>query len=157
MEAVGLPVSRVRLALIGALIALAALAWPVVARRMGGMDAGPGTDPGTLGFYTLSWVVLMAAMMFPSIVPMVLVFTLVQRRRQARGAVQKSVSTNLFVGGYLLSWTVAGLAAYAAFVGVRSLSIGALSWSQGGRYLAGGVLLAGAGYPLHPGKKAWPR
>src|ERR1700730_12932538 len=158
MEAARFPaIGRVQLLLLGALAGLATLAWLVVAKRMAGMDAGPGTDPGTLGFYTLSWVVMMAAMMFPSIVPMVLVLALVQRRRQARGAVQRSVSTNLFVAGYLLSWTSAGLAAYAAFVGVRSLSIGALSWSQGGRYLAGGVLLAGAGYPLHPGKKAWPR
>ena len=40
MEAVRLPASRVRLALIGALLALAALAWLVIARRMDGMDAG---------------------------------------------------------------------------------------------------------------------
>ncbi len=155
METARFPaIGRVQLLLLVALAGLAALAWLVVARRMAGMDAGPGTDPGTLGFYTLSWVVMMAAMMFPSIVPMVLVFTLVQRRREARGAARRSVSTNLFVGGYLLSWTVAGLAAYAAFVGVRSLSIGALSWSHGGRYLAGAVLLAAAGYQLTPAKNA---
>lgn len=155
MEAVRFPsVGRVRLLLLGALVGLAALAWLIVARRMSGMDAGPGTDPGTLGFYTLSWVVMMAAMMFPSIVPMVLVFSLVQRRRQARGAVQRSVSTNLFVAGYLLSWTVAGVAAYAAFVGVRSLSIGALNWGHGGRYFAGAVLIAAAAYQLTPAKNA---
>src|SRR5438874_255645 len=37
---------------------------------MAGMDAGPGTDLGTLGFYTGVWVVMMAAMMFPSVWPM---------------------------------------------------------------------------------------
>jgi predicted metal-binding membrane protein len=154
MEAARLPASRVRAALIGALLALAALAWLVVARRMDGMDAGPGTDPGTLGFYTLSWVVMMAAMMFPSIVPMVLAFSSIQTRRRTRGAVKGSISTSLFVAGYLLSWTVFGLAAYAAFTWVRSLSIGALSWSHDGRYLAGGVLVAAAIYQLTPAKDA---
>jgi predicted metal-binding membrane protein len=147
-------VDRIRLALLTALLGLAALAWLLVARRMSGMDAGPGTDPGTLSFYTLSWVVMMAAMMFPSIVPMVLVFSLVQRRRHARGAAQRSVSTNLFVAGYLITWTAAGVAAYAAFVGVRSLSIGALSWGHEGRYVAGAVLFAAAGYQLTPAKNA---
>jgi predicted metal-binding membrane protein len=154
MEAARLPGSRVRVALIGVLLALAALAWWVLAKRMDGMDAGPGTDPGALGFYTLSWVVMMAGMMFPSIVPMVLAFSSIQKRRRARGAIQPSVSTSLFVAGYLVSWTVFGLAAYAAFTWVRSLSIGALSWSHDGRYLAGGVLVAAAIYQLTPAKDA---
>lgn len=154
MEAAGLPLSRVRVAVIGALLALAALAWLVVVRRMDGMDAGPGTDPGTLGFYTVSWVVMMAAMMFPSIVPMVLAFSSIQVRRRTRGALQRSVSTGFFIAGYLVSWTVFGLAAYAAFTWVRGLSIGAFSWSHDGRYLAGGALVAAAVYQLTPAKDA---
>ncbi|HVS27994.1 MAG TPA: DUF2182 domain-containing protein [Solirubrobacteraceae bacterium] len=154
MEAARLPAGRVRVALIVALLVLAAVAWLVVARRMNGMDAGPGTDPGALGFYTLSWVVMMAAMMFPSIVPMVLVFASVQRRRRARGALEGSVSTSLFVAGYLVSWTLFGLAAYAAFSWVRSLSIGTFSWSHDGRYVASGVLVAAAIYQLTPAKDA---
>jgi predicted metal-binding membrane protein len=154
MEAAHLPASRIRVALIGVLLALAALAWLVVARRMDGMDAGPGTDPGTLAFYTVSWVVMMAAMMFPSIVPMVLAFSSIQQRRSARGAVQEGVATGVFVAGYVGSWTVFGLVAYAAFTWVRSLSIGALSWSEDGRYLAGGVLVIAAIYELTPAKDA---
>ena len=154
MEAAHLAADRVRVALICVLLALAALAWLVVARRMAGMDAGPGTDPGALGFYALSWVVMMAAMMFPSIAPMVLAFAWIQTRRRARGAVQGTVSTSLFVAGYLVSWTAFGVAAYAAFTWVRSLSIGALDWSRDGRYLAGGVLVAAAIYQLTPAKDA---
>lgn len=37
---------------------------------------------------------------------------------------------------------------------MRSLSIGALSWSHDGRYLAGGVLVAAALYQLTPAKDA---
>jgi predicted metal-binding membrane protein len=53
-----------------------------------------------------------------------------------------------------LTWTTFGLAAYGLYVGVRSLSIPALSWHRGGPYLAGGVLLAGAVYQLTPAKDA---
>ena len=33
------------------LLALAATAWLITDLRMAGMDAGPWTDPGPLGFY----------------------------------------------------------------------------------------------------------
>ncbi len=118
------------------------------------MDAGPGTDPGTLGFYVTAWVVMMAAMMLPSITPMVLVFAHIQRRRSERGGAEQAVSSSLFVGGYLVVWTVFGLLAYGLFVGTRSLSLGALRWSSGGRDLAAAVLLAAAAYELTPAKDA---
>src|SRR5215217_9102668 len=73
-----------RLAIIGALVGLAAIAWWATDLRMAGMDAGPGTDPGALGFYVTTWVVMMAAMMFPSIAPMVLMYAGLQRGRRAK-------------------------------------------------------------------------
>ncbi len=136
------------------LLAAAVLAWILTRQRMLGMDAGPGTDPGSFGFYVVSWVVMMSAMMFPSIAPMVLTFAFVQRRRRERGAIDCIVSSWLFVAGYLIIWTGLGLFAYAAFVGIRSLSIPALSWQRGGAYLAGGVLVAAAAYQLTPAKDA---
>jgi predicted metal-binding membrane protein len=155
MEAVQSPrAKRVRLVRIGPLMALAALAWLVVVRRMAGMDAGPGTDPGTLGFYTLSWVVMMAAMMFPSIVPMVLAFSSIQGRRRMRGSIRGTVPAGLFVAGYLVSWTAFGVVAYALFTWIRSLSIGELRWSHDGHYVAGAVLVAAAIYQLTPAKDA---
>src|SRR5436853_2160330 len=62
---------RARLALVGVLFVLAALAWWWTADRMQGMDQGPGTDLGTLGWFIGVWVVMMAAMMFPSVAPTV--------------------------------------------------------------------------------------
>ena len=62
-------------AIVVVLLALAATAWLITERRMAGMDAGPWTDPGPLGFYITAWVVMMAAMMLPSSVPMVLMFS----------------------------------------------------------------------------------
>jgi hypothetical protein len=52
---------REQLWLVAALLALAIVGWAVTHQRMAGMDADPGTDPGTLGFYTGVWVVMMAA------------------------------------------------------------------------------------------------
>jgi predicted metal-binding membrane protein len=146
--------ARFQIGVLASLLGLAALAWLLTRERMLGMDAGPGTDPGSLGFYVSSWVVMMAAMMFPSIVPMVLTFAFVQRRRRAHGTVDRAVSSWVFVAGYLLIWTVFGLAAYGLYVGVRSFSIPALSWHRGGPYLAGGVLIAAAVYQLTPAKDA---
>ena len=143
---------RVQWGLLGSLIAVAIIAWILTRNRMLGMDAGPGTDPGSLGFYVVSWVVMMSAMMFPSVAPMVLTFAFVQRRRRERGALQRVVSEWLFVAGYVIAWTAFGVGAYALFVGVRSFSAGAFSWHRGGPYLAGGVLIAAAVYQLTPAK-----
>jgi predicted metal-binding membrane protein len=148
------PGARLQLGVLLSLLGLAVLAWLLTHERMLGMDAGPGTNPGSLGFYVLSWVVMMSAMMFPSIVPMVLTFGFVQRRRRDRGSVERVVSSCVFVSGYLLTWTAFGLLAYGLYVGVRSLSIPELSWHRGGRYLAGGMLLAAALYQLTPVKDA---
>jgi predicted metal-binding membrane protein len=145
---------RIQMGVLAALLGAGALAWLVTRKRMLGMDAGPGTDPGTLGFYTISWVVMMAAMMFPSISPMVLTFATIQRRRREQGALDRVTSTWIFIAGYLVTWTAFGLAAYGLYAGVRSLSIPELSWHRGGRYLAGGVLIVAAAYQLTPAKDA---
>jgi predicted metal-binding membrane protein len=146
--------ARVQLGVLGLLLGAAVLAWVLTRERMLGMDAGPGTDLGGLGFYVVTWVVMMAAMMFPSIAPMVLTFDFVQRRRRERGALDRVVSRWTFIAGYLITWTVFGLAAYGLFVSVRSLSISAFSWHRGGPYLAGSVLLIAAAYQLSPAKAA---
>src|SRR5437763_12842337 len=98
-----------------------ALAWLLTRERMLAMDAGPGTDPGTLGFFVVSWIVMMAAMMFPSIAPMVLTFAFIQRRRLERGALHGIVPRWTCIAGYLVTWTAFGLLAYELFVGVSSL------------------------------------
>src|ERR1700682_2464215 len=112
--------ARFQVGVLTSLLALTVLAWLLTHERMLGMDAGPGTDPGSLGFYVVSWVVMMSAMMFPSIAPMVVTCGFVQRRRRERGAVDRAVSSWLFVGGYLLTWTGFGLVAYGLYVAVRS-------------------------------------
>jgi predicted metal-binding membrane protein len=145
---------RVQAALLAALIALAVLAWLATANRMAGTDMGPGTDLGTLGFFVISWVVMMAAMMFPSITPMVLVFARIESQRRQRGATEEAVSTWIFVAGYLLVWTAFGLLAYGVFAAAQALSIDALAWDRAGRWVAAGVIAAAALYELTPAKDA---
>jgi len=146
-------VDRNQVGLIGFLLALAVVGWLVTDQRMVGMDTGPGTDLGSLSFYVSAWVVMMSAMMFPSVAPMVVGYSRIQRRRREMGRPgARPGTTALFVAGYLLSWTAFGLAAYGLFDLVRSLDIDVLSWDQGGPYLAGGVIIAAAIYQLTPAK-----
>jgi predicted metal-binding membrane protein len=144
----------IQVGLIGLLLALAVVAWGVTDDRMQGMDAGPGTDPGGFGFYVTVWVVMMAAMMFPSIWPMVVMHARLQEGKRERGDAVPAGATALFVTGYLLTWTVAGLAFYAVLETGRALSIDALSWDRAGPYVAGGVIVAAAAYQLTPLKDA---
>ena len=145
------PLPRLRAGLIAALLLLAAAAWVSTGVRMRGMDAGPGTALGSLGFYVTTWIVMMAAMMFPSIAPMVLIYARIARTRQARGL---GGSTGMFVAGYLVTWSLFGVAAYVLFELFDSAHLDFLAWDRAGRYLAGGVLLAAAIYQLTPAKDA---
>jgi predicted metal-binding membrane protein len=141
---------QIRLGLIFLLFVLAAVGWAVTDERMAGMDAGPGTDLDTLGFYVTAWVVMMAAMMFPSIWPMVTIYARVQEGKRERGDEVQVGTTSLFVAGYLVTWTTAGLVGYALIEAGKALSIDAFSWDEGGPYLAGGVIVAAAIYQLTP-------
>ena len=141
----------VQASVLALVLAFAVAAWLVADARMVGMDAGPGTDPGTLGFYVSTWVAMMAAMMLPSAAPTVSVYAMVGRRRRTAGA---GASVAAFVGGYLLTWLAFGLAAYAFFEIVRSLDLDALDWDRGGPWVAGAVVALAAGYQLTPLKDA---
>src|ERR1700712_5312016 len=72
---------RVRLLLVAALFALAAAGWWWTVRQMRGMDEGPWTGLGTLAWFLGVWVVMMAAMMFPSVAPTVALYATMTRRR----------------------------------------------------------------------------
>jgi predicted metal-binding membrane protein len=125
------------------LFAAALVAWALTVERMRGMDAGPGTDLGGLGFFLGIWVTMTAAMMLPSAVP--------AATRVARLA--QHLPTALFVAGYLAVWTVFGLAAYGLFRLVTSFDTGWLAWDERGPYVAGGLLLAAGIYELTPLKQ----
>src|SRR4051794_3008531 len=97
--------ARARVGLVALLLGLAGLAWWSTAPRMAGMDAGPGTALGGLGWFVGGWAVLVAAMMFPSVAPTIALYARMSRRRAPTAPLA-------FAAGYLLAWTAAGLLAY---------------------------------------------
>ena len=147
-------IERTQLALLGVLLALAVVAWLVTQARMAGMESMPGMSLGGLGFFVTVWVVMMAAMMFPSVAPTVLMYDRLRDGHRARGKGAAPDATALFVAGYLLVWTAAGLAAYALFELVRAIDPVFLAWDEAGRYVTGGVIVAAAVYQVTPLKQA---
>jgi predicted metal-binding membrane protein len=148
MESASVPErSPLRLSPVGIaalLLGLALVSWIVTFDRMRGMDAGPGTDLGGLGWFLGIWVTMMAAMMLPSVSPMVLAYARVGRARPT------SAPTGVFVAGYFAAWTAYGLFAYGVFRLVDSVDMGALAWDRAGPYVAGGAIVAAGLYQLTP-------
>jgi len=133
---------RTRLGLVTLLLVLAGVGWWRTADQMRGMDGGPWTGLGTAGWFLGVWIVMMAAMMFPSVAPTVALYSRMTRERSP-------TSPLLFAAGYLATWAAAGAVAFAIGTAVRVIGAD-LSWENAGRALAGVTLLAAAAYQLTP-------
>jgi predicted metal-binding membrane protein len=135
--------ARSRAGLVAVLLALAVVAWWSTADRMRDMDAGPWTALGTLGWFLGAWLVMMAAMMLPSVAPTVALY--------ARMTKQRSPLLPLsFTVGYLLVWGAVGALAFAIAFGGARIEGDVLAWDRAGRWVAGLTLIAAAGYELTP-------
>jgi predicted metal-binding membrane protein len=131
---------------LAALLAAGGLSWWWTAERMAGMNAAPGADLGTLGWFAGTWALMMAAMMLPSFGPTLAAFLTAARVREPSRWL-------LFTCGYLLVWAVAGIVGYALFAAGKALLAGDLGWHSGGRWLSAAVLGAAAAYELVPFKQ----
>ena len=95
---------------------VAAISSTEQANSMRGMVMGLGQigyrDPGNMGAvaFLAMWLTMMAAMMLPTIAPMVLAHHAVAHRR-----LEGALSTLAFVAGYLLVWSAIGLVVFAAY------------------------------------------
>jgi predicted metal-binding membrane protein len=107
------------------------------------MDNGPWTDLGTLGWFLGVWVVMMAAMMFPSVAPTVALYSRMTRERSP-------LAPLVFGAGYLLVWAAVGLLAFAIAAAGGWVAGGVLHWGRAGRWVAGATLLVAAAYELTP-------
>ena len=146
------PAARLGSVAVAAILLGGALAaWIVTVERMRGMDDGPGTDLGGLGWYLGIWVTMMAAMMLPSVAPMVLLFDRVKRDRERKGV--PFVPTSVFIAGYFAAWTLYGLAGYGLYRLVTAFDTGVLAWDRAGPYVAGGAIAAVGVYQLTPLKR----
>src|SRR5712692_4190991 len=95
---------RERTLILALLLILAAAAWVILiwqSRTANGMGMGMGA-----ALFLAIWVVMMIAMMFPTAAPMILVFARIKHDRGSFG--RAFVPTWVFVGAYLLIWTLFG-------------------------------------------------
>ena len=87
--------------------ALAVGAWLASVDAMNGMEMGRRFSVGSLGFFVVLWVLMMAAMMFPSVWPAVVVHGLVVRRRASASAhslARLHLSLDTLVRGLCSGW-----------------------------------------------------
>ncbi|HET7044769.1 MAG TPA: DUF2182 domain-containing protein [Gaiellaceae bacterium] len=134
-----------------AVVGAALACWLVALGRMGGMDMGPGTDLGSLPFFTGIWTTMMAAMMLPSALPMILLFQRVGAERRTRG--RAAPSTGVFVSAYLFLWVAVGAVAFGVDRALEAASPGFLAWDAQGPLVAGLAVAAAGLYELTPLKR----
>lgn len=146
--ATGLPIRQLAPAWV-ALVALAALAWVVTINQARGMGVGPGTMGLALPLFLAMWVAMMAAMMFPSVAPVAILWSRSIRGR-AEG-LQRVGRLTAFFAGYLVAWTAYGLLAFAALIGTQRLVEAS---PDGAKWLGVGIFAVAGLYQLTPLKDA---
>lgn len=136
------------LLLILTLIAWAILVWQKTMMHDQAMSFTMGV--GAPLFLTI-WIVMMVAMMFPTALPMILTFSKIYEGKKTD---KKSfIPTWIFVSGYLVVWTLFGVAAYFFALGAQGL-MDTIPWFMGNAPRIGGILLIFTGlYQLTPLKR----
>ena len=94
---------RARPALVVALVALAAVGWALLGRVEAPMAADGGAFAPALAAYTGVWVLMIAAMVFPSTAPMVAMYERIAAARRGDGRRAPRALTSAFVAGYVPS------------------------------------------------------
>jgi predicted metal-binding membrane protein len=138
-----------------ALLILAGLGWwwsAVTAGDMGGdgmsMEPHPGMSmepQAAMSFvaFLVAWVAMMAAMMFPAVLPVVRLYARAAANGQAAPVV-------FFVGGYIALWSVVGIPAFFAWSRLDGPLMDGTPWA--GR-VAGAVAVGAGLYQLTPLKQ----
>ena len=132
---------------------------------MGGMAMDDAADIAATGMvgagwslvgfaaFVVAWAVMMAAMMFPSAAPMVLLFRTVATQRQKTGGA--FAPTWVFVAGYLLVWTAVGAITWVLVQGLSDVAghLGVAERATWAPFALGAVLVGAGLYQLTPLKQ----
>src|SRR6266498_2942661 len=111
-----------------ALVLLSGLAWAGTVYQAGGMGLGMITCSMTMGtpfslgnalLHVLLWGVMMVAMMFPAMAPVVGLFSTIAQRKREQGL--PYTPAWVFVAGYLVLWTLVGSVGYTADLAIQFL------------------------------------
>ncbi len=151
---------RDRLIVAAGLVTLAALAWLYIAHTAAGMTAHAGMampmaspwDAEETVSLAVMWIIMMIAMMVPSVAPVILLFAGVSRRRRIQGVLAAPVS--VFILGYLLAWT--GYAVLAALTqsALHSAALLSPAMASTSGLLGGAILILAGIYQWLPLKGA---
>ena len=123
-----------------AVAALAAAAWAVTLMQARNMGNGPGTMGLALLPFLGLWVVMMSAMMLPSVAPVAVLWT--RLISGASAGAERATRMSLFLSGYLLTWAAFGAVAFAALAGTGRLltaSPTAAKWLGVAIFIAAGI------------------
>ena len=142
---------RERLVVGVALVVVCALAWWLTLIHAHGMHASSPHTGRVAGIFVM-WLVMMAAMMLPAVLPMVDVFAAVSRQRH-HGS-RAYARTTLFVGGYLIAWSGYSAVATAAHWLLERSGLLDTMMRSTSDLLAGGLFLAAGLYQWTPLKQA---
>jgi predicted metal-binding membrane protein len=93
-----------------ALVVVTILAWILTLHQFQSMGNGGGTMGMPFGLFVAMWTAMMAAMMFPSVAPVAILWTRSIVYRLSGLAALSRIA--LFISGYLLAWAFAGVVAF---------------------------------------------
>jgi predicted metal-binding membrane protein len=162
---------RLTAVIVAVLLSLSGMAWVILVRQADAMamapmasgDAGmplmagsssssilaamlhpyPGMQGIGAAWFLATWVIMMIAMMFPSVAPMVVGFAAITRRRHSGPALYAYLAA--FTAGYLITWALIGVGALGLNVLVSALLARATTPSIA-QAAAGLVLIAAGSY-----------
>lgn len=157
----------------GAVLVTAAVAWSVMLSRPGmsmpGMDTSgssmsapsssmsstpmgmsTGWTLAAAGTFIAAWALMMAAMMLPSAMPMIALFTTLTRSRNSG---KSRTRITAFVFPYLALWSLTGIPVYAVAVWLNDLRSSHETVTDASPYLVAGVLLAAGAYQFSQPKR----
>src|SRR5215211_7393047 len=162
---------RVPKAIVMSLITTSALAWIASINQPDMMVAMTSYNPLSISLFTASWTVGMAAMMFPAITPMVLMYnrfatnnregnqssiTIQEKEKEGKTTSRPSfppLRVILFVSSYLLVWALTGIALLLGWSVVMNSTIMTTGNSVLIQYLYGSLLIVAGIYQFTPLKR----
>jgi predicted metal-binding membrane protein len=130
-----------------AVAALAAAAWAVTVALARHMGNGPGTMGLSLVPFLGLWVLMMAAMMLPSVAPVAVLWT--RLISGASAGAGRAVRMSAFLAGYLLTWAAVGMVAFAGLAGTGRLLTAS---PVAARWLGVTIFITAGVYQLSPWK-----
>jgi predicted metal-binding membrane protein len=101
--------------------------------------AAAGGGAGLALAFVGGWTLMIVAMMLPSSLPLVMLFSVLTRRRDDR-----TLLIGLLLIGYLSTWVVFGAVVHAGDLGLHA-AVNNVGWLAGQAWVISAVTLAGAG------------